>query len=73
MHINTQHGTPAVQELLTGAVRDTLAGWSRLIDAEAVRSKEIDALSVADASRYVEQRRQFEPQTVSVLTAFGCR
>ena len=73
MHINTQPDITAAQESRSGTARDTLATWKRLIDANAASSKEIDALSNAEASQYVEQRRQFEPQSANALSAFSCR
>jgi predicted secreted protein len=73
MKIKTQSHVATVEEALEGSSQDMAASWKRLVDALEASSKEIDALSVADASQYVEQRRQFEHQSSSFVSAFGCR
>lgn len=73
MQVKPQRNVPALEHDRTLSTRDMTSSWTRLIDAHAATSKEIDALSVAEASRYVEQRRQFEHQISNAVTAFSCR
>lgn len=67
--------TPSTAELCRQLVKpaETLAGWKRAIEANAIRSKEIDGLSASEARQYVDQRRQFEPSDVSRLCSYSCR